>query len=85
MSETKEPVTSPNLTIGVRLCALRHDYGCEIDVAEISPAEFADILGVSDVAYQMYETGLADPPASVLAAIRDCTGVSLDWLVTGSA
>lgn len=41
----------------------------------------ADAAGVSESMYQFYEYGRNEPTASVLIALADFFGVSLDYLV----
>ncbi|AUN31277.1 helix-turn-helix domain-containing protein [Niveispirillum cyanobacteriorum] len=45
--------------------------------------EFAQLLGVPKTTLGNWERGRAFPPEDMLRAIRQQTGVSLDWLITG--
>lgn len=45
--------------------------------------EFASLLGVPTSTLANYEQGERAPPIEVLRAIRQRTGVSLDWLIMG--
>lgn len=45
--------------------------------------EFAQLLGVPKTTLGNWERGRAFPPEEMLLAIREQTGVSLDWLIAG--
>ena len=62
---------------------VREHYAATIGYEEMPATEFATRLGVTGSAYRRYERGEVDPPTSVLSAIREATGVSLDFLVCG--
>jgi transcriptional regulator with XRE-family HTH domain len=46
----------------------------------ISQEAFSKEIGISNRAYQYYETGTREPTLSVAAKIADFYGVSLDYL-----
>ena len=46
--------------------------------------QLADIIGVAEVTVSTYERGTREPPLSVLCAIADALGASLDELVRGT-
>jgi transcriptional regulator with XRE-family HTH domain len=47
----------------------------------ISQRQIAEDLGISLRAYKYYESGEREPVASILIALADYFGVSLDYLV----
>lgn len=51
------------------------------DRFRISQARASEIAGVSLRQYQAYEYGDTLPPLTVLLALAECYGVSLDYLV----
>ncbi len=46
----------------------------------LTAAQMAEILGISPELYKQYETGLADPPASILIDFSKIFNVTLDFL-----
>ena len=52
---------------------------------EITQAEFARMLGVSQSQLSKYERGVVAPPADVLIRIKEQFRVSIDWLLTGDS
>lgn len=48
---------------------------------KVTQKHAADAAGVSESMYQFYEYGRNEPTASVLIALADFFGVSLDYLV----
>jgi transcriptional regulator with XRE-family HTH domain len=50
---------------------------------DITQAEFAGKLGVSQSQLSKYERGVVAPPADVLIRIKEQFRVSIDWLLTG--
>ena len=57
-----------------RLAELREDH-------DLSQAEMAKILGVSQATYSRYETGRLDIPSQTLIALARHYGVSVDYLL----
>jgi transcriptional regulator with XRE-family HTH domain len=51
---------------------------------ETSQTEFAQRLGISQSQLSKYERGQAAPTAEVLRRLKDSSGISIDWLLTGS-
>lgn len=49
--------------------------------SKITQTQAAQAAGVSSAMYQFYEYGRNEPTASVLIALADFYGVSLDYLV----
>ncbi|WP_019220010.1 helix-turn-helix domain-containing protein [Bartonella florencae] len=45
--------------------------------------QFAKHFDISETTMRNYETGLREPPASILRVYKNRCGISLDWLVTG--
>ena len=64
--------------LGPRIAALRRH-------AKLSQAEVAAQLQISPSAMGMYEQGRREPSADMLVDIARTFGVSLDYLLTGSA
>jgi transcriptional regulator with XRE-family HTH domain len=56
----------------------------EVRGFDLTQAEFARQLGVSQSQLSKYERGLAPPAADVLIRIKRKFGVSIDWLLTGA-
>jgi transcriptional regulator with XRE-family HTH domain len=50
---------------------------------DITQAEFAERLGISQSQLSKYERGVAAPSGEVLMRIKSQFGVSIDWLLTG--
>ena len=59
-----------------RLAELREDH-------DLSQAEMAKILRVSQATYSRYETGRLDIPSQTLIALARYYGVSVDYLLAG--
>ncbi|MGN8896922.1 helix-turn-helix domain-containing protein [Flavonifractor sp. HCP28S3_F3] len=57
-----------------RLAELREDH-------DLSQAQMANILGVSQATYSRYETGRLDIPSQTLIALAQYYGVSVDYLL----
>ena len=57
-----------------RLAELREDH-------DLSQAQMANILGVSQATYSRYETGRLDVPSQTLIALAQYSGVSVDYLL----
>lgn len=55
----------------------------KLGMEKVSRTEFARALGAKEGRYFRYERGEIRPPIDLLSAIRDLTGVSLDWLISG--
>ena len=62
--------------LGVRIAALRRQRNW-------SPGELAGMLHISPSAIGMYEQGRREPSLTIVAALAEIFGVSLDYLVTG--
>jgi transcriptional regulator with XRE-family HTH domain len=52
---------------------------------DISQADFARMVGVSQSQLSKYERGVVAPPADVLIRIKEQFRVSIDWLLTGDS
>jgi transcriptional regulator with XRE-family HTH domain len=69
---------------GRRLRAVRKHFGAEAGRPDMTQADFAAALRVTEaLAYRRYERGEIDPPMRVLRRIRELTGVSLCYLACG--
>lgn len=62
--------------MGERIAQLRQSKG-------LSQAKLAKALGLSTSAIAMYEQGRREPSVSILVALADTLGVTLDYLITG--
>jgi DNA-binding XRE family transcriptional regulator len=72
------PTGTPfRVAFALRLAALRTSYGCE------EQKEFAEKLGLASETYRRYERAETEPNLETLDKIRELTGVSLDYLVSG--
>jgi len=69
------------LAFGRRLADFRRFYGADIGLPNLTAAEFARIIGIPVSLYLAYEEGDADPTLRFLVALRQSTGVSMDWLL----
>lgn len=67
--------------LGERLAWVRRTYGDSIDLSDLTRLEFATILGVCATVYEAYELGERMPTAGFLVALRERTGIGLDWLL----
>jgi len=67
--------------LGERLAVVRKVYGESIDLPSLEPHLFATLLGVSVFTYASYERGEMEPTVGFMVALRNKTGVSLDWLL----
>jgi transcriptional regulator with XRE-family HTH domain len=52
---------------------------------DITQADFARMVGVSQSQLSKYERGVVAPPADVLIRIMEQFRVSIDWLLTGDS
>ena len=59
-----------------RIAELRHMRG-------LSQAALAKALGLSTSTIAMYEQGRREPSVSVIIALADALGVTIDYLLTG--
>lgn len=50
---------------------------------DLTQAQFAEELGISQSQLSKYERGVAAPPADVLFFVKKRFQVSVDWLLTG--
>ena len=62
--------------MGERIAQLRRRQG-------LSQAKLACALGLSTSTIAMYEQGRREPSVSVLIALADALGVTIDYLLTG--
>lgn len=62
--------------MGERIAHLRRNKGW-------SQAKLAKILGLSTSTVAMYEQGRREPPISVIIALANALGVTIDYLITG--
>lgn len=85
---TSTPETAPASSLrdgfASRLKSLRIAYGEAYSRPRLTTAEFAALLGVEPGRYRRYERAETEPPFWLLVAIQRMTGVSLDWLVSGT-
>lgn len=65
-----------NVALGNRLAALR-------DTLKLSQVEFSQRLNLSPRAYQNYERGERETPASVIKAIYDAFTIDPLWILAG--
>ncbi len=65
-------------TIGERIARLRTD-------ANLTQAALAEKLGITDRAVSKWETGGAWPDLSLVPALADLFGVSIDYLLRGKS
>lgn len=70
---------------GARLGMLRRSrmVAERLGLPRVLGADMANAIGILKVRYHRYERGAMEPPISIVAAIADVTGVSLDWLLLG--
>ena len=73
----EEIVVSKTKSLGRRIRQLRG--------FDITQAEFARRLDVSQSQLSKYERGIVAPPANVLIRIKEQFRVSIDWLLTGDS
>ncbi|WP_375704483.1 helix-turn-helix domain-containing protein, partial [Bartonella sp. AD328YNZD] len=71
------PEKEPKTELAKRLREIRHTLG----FAERK--QFAKHFDIPETTMRNYETGLQEPPASIMRIYKNRCGVSLDWLVTG--
>jgi len=57
----------------------------EIRGFDLTQVRFAGILGIRQTTLSKYEQGLAEPPLDILVRLRDYSGKSIDWIVTGES
>ena len=50
---------------------------------DLTQADFARKLGISQSQLSKYERGVAAPPADVLIRLKEMLRISVDWLLTG--
>jgi transcriptional regulator with XRE-family HTH domain len=50
---------------------------------DLTQAEFAKKLGISQSQLSKYERGIVAPPADFLVRVKEQLRVSIDWLLTG--
>ncbi|WP_455466200.1 helix-turn-helix domain-containing protein [Bartonella sp. B39] len=71
------PEKEPQTELAKRLREIRHTLGFT------ERKQFAKHFDIPETTMRNYETGLREPPASILRIYKDRCGISLDWLVTG--
>ncbi|WP_375661718.1 helix-turn-helix domain-containing protein [Bartonella sp. CR127HXZ] len=71
------PKKEPKTELAKRLCEIRHSLGFT------ERKQFAKHFDTPETTMRNYETGLREPPASIMRIYKDRCGISLDWLVTG--
>ena len=62
--------------MGERIAQLRRKHG-------LSQAKLANALGLSASTIAMYEQGRREPSISIIVALADALGVTIDYLLTG--
>lgn len=62
--------------MGERIAMLRRRRG-------LSQAKLANALGISTSTISMYEQGRREPSVSILIALADALGVTIDYFLTG--
>jgi transcriptional regulator with XRE-family HTH domain len=72
-----------NVAFAKRLAATRLTFGAVKAQPDISRAQFAEMLSISAARYNRYERGEITPPLILIIRIRELTGISLDYLLTG--
>ena len=50
---------------------------------ELSQADLGRILGIGQGAVSVYERGKSPPSLEVVVRLRDHSGKSIDWIITG--
>jgi transcriptional regulator with XRE-family HTH domain len=68
---------------GKRLAAVRLAYGAATGSPALSRMIYADLLDIECERYRRYERGETNPPIFLLQRIRELTGISLDYLISG--
>uniref|UniRef100_UPI000585B11D helix-turn-helix domain-containing protein n=1 Tax=Bartonella queenslandensis TaxID=481138 RepID=UPI000585B11D len=71
------PEKEPKTPLAKRLREIRHTLGFT------ERRQFAKHFDIPETTMRNYETGLREPPASILQIYKNRCGISLDWLVTG--
>ncbi|MFT4345049.1 helix-turn-helix domain-containing protein [Bartonella bacilliformis] len=71
------PEKKPKTELAKRLREIRISLGFK------ERKQFAEHFDIPETTMRNYETGLREPPASILRIYKDRCGISLDWLVTG--
>lgn len=71
------PEKEPTTELAKRLCEIRHTLGFT------ERKQFAKHFDIPETTMRNYETGLREPPSSILRIYKKRCGISLDWLVTG--
>ena len=64
--------------MGERIAQLRRNKG-------LSQAALAQALGLSTSTIAMYEQGRREPSVSIIIALADALGVTIDYLLTGQS
>ena len=72
-------------TLPNRLQATRRSFGDKTGTPSLTPGDFSRRIGVPPRHYASCESGTSEPTFRLLAALHEKTGVSLDWLISGSA
>lgn len=79
----KRAEDAPKTEFAKRLIAVRKLYGLQTGRPDMDKGEFAGLLRKEAQTYRRYELGDTEPNLTTLTAIRDLTGVSLNYLVCG--
>jgi len=75
--------TKPRSDFALRLIKVRQAFGVRNARPDLDQKQFAAILGVGDEAYRRYERGETEPKLATLVRLKQITGTSLDWLISG--
>ncbi|WP_455465990.1 helix-turn-helix domain-containing protein [Bartonella sp. B39] len=67
----------PKTELAKRLCEIRFALGFT------QRKQFADHLTVPESTMYNYETGLREPPSSMLVIYKNICGIDVNWLLTG--
>ncbi|WP_375624498.1 helix-turn-helix domain-containing protein [Bartonella sp. TT119HLJHH] len=71
------PKKEPKTELAKRLCEVRRALGFT------ERKQFAEHLAAPESTMCNYETGLREPPVSMLVIYKNVCGISVEWLVTG--
>jgi transcriptional regulator with XRE-family HTH domain len=55
----------------------------EIRGFDLTQQQFGKLLGIGQTTLSKYEKGQAAPPLELLLRLREHSGKSIDWIVTG--
>ncbi|WP_375683734.1 helix-turn-helix domain-containing protein [Bartonella sp. AP285QHHD] len=71
------PEKEPTTELAKRLREIRHTFGFT------ERKQFAEHLAAPESTMCNYETGLREPPVSMLVIYKNVCGISVEWLATG--